>query len=215
MIEFIFALNNVIEKFNNNKQISYYKEIYKNFLVANDISFVKKLPEFQSDYMVINNENILCGQIIKRPLKIPLFKNISNHFGVVLGTSVENKPVIIEMTNSHNIRLVDLDAFLADYSVSEISIEKPQPLLERGEIIERAKEIRYEIYSLVNLNCSDFAYYCAGKIPIPKRMKKLKEIMTIINQFELHYRKLQLEEPKNERFKVFLKNKIKELENLN
>ena len=210
-VELIFAFNNVIKSIETNEQLKFYKQIHKNFIIANDISFLKGIPEFNEDFILINGKEIKTGQIIKRPLNYMGLSKLEYHYAIVLGTSINNESVIIEMTNDKNISINNLDGFLAKYNKADIKIETPQPLLSRAEVIERAKSIRYEIYSLVNLNCKDFAYYCANKSPIPNRNAAFKEIQNIITQFELPYRQLQLENTKPE-LQSFLEKRITELE---
>lgn len=102
------------------------------------------------------------GDIVFRPLdSIDDDFNLDlNHYGIALGTSLRNEILILEITQKHNVRIVNLFNFLSKHSLSELQVERKPENVSFDEIIERAKEVKNEIYSATNFNCQHFVKYC-------------------------------------------------------
>ena len=117
---------------------------------------------YKSEMNTIDCRTFYQGDIVFRPLdKINNDFNLDlNHYGIALGTSLRNEILILEITPKHNVRIVNLFNFLSKHSLSELQVERKPESVSFDEIIERAKEVKNEIYSATNFNCQHFVKYC-------------------------------------------------------
>jgi len=117
---------------------------------------------YKSEMNTIDSRTINPGDIVFRPLDSinDDFNLDLNHYGIALGTSLRNEILILEITPKHNVRIVNLFNFLAKHSLSELQVERKPENVSFDEIIERAKEVKNEIYSATNFNCQHFVKYC-------------------------------------------------------
>lgn len=117
---------------------------------------------YKSEMNTIDSRTINPGDIVFRPLdNINDDFNLDlNHYGIALGTSLRNEILILEITQKHNVRIVNLFNFLSKHSLSELQVERKPENVSFDEIIERAKEVKNEIYSATNFNCQHFVKYC-------------------------------------------------------
>jgi hypothetical protein len=134
---------------NLNKQAK--KDLFK------DLELIYK-PEMET----IDGKTFYPGDVLSRPLDNSNddFNLDLNHYGIALGTSLMNEILILEMTPKHNIRIVNLFNFLSKHSLSVLQVERKPENVSFDEIIERAKEVKNEIYSATNFNCQHFVKYC-------------------------------------------------------
>lgn len=159
------------------------KDILKNIRIKHNITFLNNVPIFKYEYIEVNNQRINSGTIIKRPLdKIKPLNKFEYHYGVVLGTSINDEKIILNMTNenNNNVSIINFEKFIKD---SKYKFEINQIGKTVKGIIERAKNYQYDIYSLSDLNCKDFAYFCSYLIKPPQRSKIYIDIHKILNDF--------------------------------
>lgn len=117
---------------------------------------------YKSEMNTIDCRTFYPGDIVFRPLDSinDDFNLDLNHYGIALGTSLRNEILILEITPKHNVRIVNLFNFLSKHSLSELQVERKPENVSFDEIIERAKEVKNEIYSATNFNCQHFVKYC-------------------------------------------------------
>ena len=117
---------------------------------------------YKSEMNTIDGRTFYPGDIVFRPLDTinDDFNLDLNHYGIALGTSLRNEILVLEITPKHNVRIVNLFNFLAKHSLSELQVERKPENVSFDEIIERAKEVKNEIYSATNFNCQHFVKYC-------------------------------------------------------
>lgn len=134
---------------NLNKQSK--KDLFK------DLELIYK-PEMNT----IDGRIFYPGDIVFRPLD-----NINNdfdlglnHYGIALGTSLRNEILILEITPKNNVCIVNLFNFLSKHPITELQVERKPENVSFDEIIERAKEVKNEIYSTTSFNCQHFVKYC-------------------------------------------------------
>jgi hypothetical protein len=117
---------------------------------------------YKSEMNTTDSRTFYPGDIVFRPLDTfnDDFNLDLNHYGIALGTSLRNEILILEITQKHNVRIVNLFNFLSKHSLSELQVERKPENVSFDEIIERAKEVKNEIYSATNFNCQHFVKYC-------------------------------------------------------
>ena len=195
-----------------------HKETLKKMRKHMNHSFMNKLPDFHPDkkYIIASGRKINAGSIIKRPLQSKLLQKLEFHYAVVLGHTIDGKQLAIDMTNEDgkNIRLVDINEFMAGYHISELKIyfNSINSKVTQENVIERAKKIEFEIYDLWDLNCKDFAYYCVtGKEPEKRSIKVLQGILHG-NAIAIQGLKLMLNSAKTKSEKDYYTSQIAKLE---
>lgn len=172
----------------------------------NNFSFVRHLTEFDKDkdFILVNGRQAKVGTILKRPLDIA--EKISNkkfefHYAVVLGTSIKGKEILIEMTKGKGVSLVTKQGFLVNrFKEEQIEFEfSPIKLnIKREELIERAKELQFHSYHLLDLNCKVFVEYIVLKIATPQRVKEFKKAQINICNYAIMELKNKLSETQDE-----------------
>jgi hypothetical protein len=187
------------------------KSIIRNIRIQNNLSFATKIPDFKMDSIIIGDQKVNVGTVIKRPLALPLISKIEYHYGVVLGTTSNGESIIIEMTNNDNVRLANLKQFLKNYNIGDIIIEPYQPNIKLKDIIERAKNFQFESFNLFDLNCKDFAYFCAYQIDPTERSILLKKVQLYGIELAINYRQFQFDTSENNENSKFLMNRINRL----
>lgn len=117
---------------------------------------------YKSEMNTADSRTFYPGDIVFRPLDTinDDFNLDLNHCGIALGTSLRNEILILEITPKHNVRIVNLFNFLSMHSLSELQVERKPENVSFDEIIERAKEVKNEIYSATSVNCQHFVKYC-------------------------------------------------------
>jgi hypothetical protein len=216
----LILLSGIGSKIGNIEMDPKFRFDIKKFRQLNNLSFLNHLPEFDNNrnFIIVNGEKVGVGTILKRPLDI--LEVISSmklefHYAAVLGTAVDGREILIEMTKGENIKIITKQDFLAKrFKESEIEIESMPPKgLMRDQIIERAKDYEFDIYHLLDLNCKVFVEYIIWKIEAPKRTIELKKFQLHLCDIAITGLKLQLSEPSNEKYRDFLTKQITEAEN--
>lgn len=132
-------------------------------------SLKKSLPEFDKsrNYITLSNlEKAYVGSIVKRPLE-GVKSILEYHYGVVMGTSVNDKEYILELTNGERPQCVLKEIFVRPYELTELKVHSAvRVTLEK--IIERAESVEHKYWRLTKFNCFDFSEYCVYGI-LPKR----------------------------------------------
>lgn len=176
------------------------------------ISFLKDLPEFEKDYIVISSGPVSVGTVVVRPLDIFGGTTIEYHYGIVLGTSIDGRELILEMTKERNVNVVTKSKFLAPFAFEELQVHAPAPQLTRDQIIERAKKYQFHDYDFLDLNCKDFALYCAFLLEPPKRWQDVLRAKIELNDVANNYWRFMAEATSDERMKTYAKKALSESE---
>ena len=135
---------------------------------------------YKEEMNTIDGRTFYSGDIVFRPLdktKDNLNLGLS-HYGIALGTSLRNEILILEITAKHNVRIVNLFNFLSKHSLSELQIERKPENIHFEEIIERATEVKNEIYSATNFNCQHFVNYCVYGSKDSEGVKNISEVVS-------------------------------------
>ena len=215
----LILLSEVISKIDNVEATQRLQFSMEEFRRLNNISFINHLPSFNVDknYILVNGMKVMVGTILKRPLDIyETFSsmNIEYHYAAVLGTSMEGKEILIEMTKARNVSLVTKQQFLTErFTETQIGIEYlSSGDITREDIIKRAEVFQFKRYNLLDLNCKIFVEYVVLDIPIPQRTLKFKKFQIHVCEFAKNMLKIQLADPRNEKYKDFLIRRINESE---
>lgn len=184
----------------------------------NNFTFVKYIPVFDEDknYILVNGNKVIVGTILKRPLdlKEPLSK-VEYHYAVVLGTSINGEEILIEMSKGTDINITNKTKFLVErFKEEQIEIEcsPVRSNITREQLIERAKEIQFDTYHLLDFNCKIFAMYLVVNIAPPQRVKELKKFQLGLCDIAISGYKVMLCETEDEKQRAFIIKKIKESE---
>lgn len=162
-------------------------DFIRNLKKGMELSFLRDLPtQFASDFIEFAGQKYYCGYILKRPLWNKEFGSLKleYHYGIVLGTSDVGKQLIIEMTKGKNVRIITVEQFLVPFDIQHMQIELAKGF-PRDKIIERAKELRFETYSLLDLNCKHFVQWCIfgiEPIKVSKELNKFYPLIKSLNQ---------------------------------
>lgn len=183
-------------------------------------SFVRHLTDFDKDknFILVNGKKAPVGTILKRPLDIT--ESISKrkyeyHYAVVLGTLTNGDEILIEMQKGKGVTLVNKQDFLVKrFKETQIEFEfTPVKLnITREQLIERAKELQFDSYHLLDLNCKIFVEYIVFNIPTPKRVIEFKKIQLGVCDFGIADLKLRLFDAQNEKDKAAITKAILEFE---
>jgi hypothetical protein len=152
----------------------------RNFKERNEISFLSDIPsEFEKNSITLNGEEIKTGSILMRPIRQIELLNLEYHYAIVLGTDKSSNKLFLEMTTSpYHIRVATMKDFLtSDYTERDIIIFFKANVISQDLIIEKAKEIRFEGYSFLDLNCKQFVEYIIFGVEPTKYSKEIKEVL--------------------------------------
>lgn len=157
----------------------------RDFKSWNDISCFNTLPDFKNNFITNNaGDHIYAGTIIKRPLRKP-FSSFEYHYGIVMGTTFSESELVLEMTTSgRDIHFTTKEEFLDWYKPKDFSVYYYDKNISRDTIIERAKLVQYETYSLLDFNCKNFAILCATGHQTTKFSPMLIDICNSILKIE-------------------------------
>ena len=160
----------------------------RNSVVVNRKSVIESLPKIPHDFITLPSGKVVpCGTILQRPLKFLSFQDsFLHHEGVVIGTTANQEEIILEMNDLPNngINKVNLKSFLSTYDSSHLKINyEPSILIDKSDLLSRAKKIDFHPYILTEFNCIDFAQWlvfakrsCSFK---EKQFEKCDELISL------------------------------------
>lgn len=176
MINGLIILSSIVSEFAYKYGIHNSRDQLKRFRILNNISFMSWLPDFDESkpFASIGKRQFPVGTILTRPLDIPIRTEIKHYF-IAVGTTVSGQAKFIEMTKQGNVRIVGVKEVMQGFDVNTVKISPSPKGLTRQTLFERAEKFQFDSYSLFDLNCYDFAMYCAYLIEPEKRSKILFE----------------------------------------
>lgn len=145
------------------KNIKQTQLILKNLNSQRNKDLFKKLELiFNPEINTVDGRIFYAGDIIFRPLDIVKddYNLDLNHYGIVLGTAYSGEKLILHISPKYNVEIVSLYKFLSKHNLSNLQVERKPQNISFEEIIDRAKEVKNEIYSATNFNCRHFVNYC-------------------------------------------------------
>lgn len=151
------------------------------------ISFLNDLPDFATEHIELDSGKCYAGSVVVRPLDILGGTRLEYHYGIVLGTSVDGRELIIEMTKGRHVNIVTKEEFLVGFPLSAMKLYGFPKDVTRQDVIERAKKYQHDVYSLADLNCKDFAFYCAYLIEPKNRTEDLLKAAVVANELSIEY----------------------------
>ena len=178
--DFIKILPELVYTACNSNAYAYNKFAFE-FRKMNNISGLKYIPEFIADEITLENGVVSVGSIVRRPLDGRIKSKIEYHYGVVMGKTKKGRELILDMTTGENISFREKDQFLGSYDLKDLEVFIPAKNITRDAILNRAKNIQYELYSLLDLNCKQFALYVVHSIKPEIRSKYLREFSDSLN----------------------------------
>ena len=190
------------------------------FNKLNNLSFIKDMPVFDNsrEFITINSQKAPVGTILKRPLDNPFQRltqfDIEYHYAVVLGTAVDGRELLIEMTKSRDVNIVTKKGFLVDkFAENDVLVYfLPKRAAARDNIVKRARNFEFSPYDLLDLNCKVFAEFIVQDIPVPKRRIGIKKLQLHLCDIKMSIYRLKLSNPDNEEYYDYIKNKLFEAE---
>ncbi|MDA0987504.1 MAG: hypothetical protein O3A55_07905, partial [Bacteroidetes bacterium] len=179
--------------------------LYKNSIQPNQL----EISNYSTFSIFIRNSKVPFGTILKRPLDYKPLAKIISHHGVVIGTDIDGKYRIAEITKDNNIRLSTVKQFLSTYREEDIEfVSFPNTELKISDVFSRIYRIINYQYNIADLNCISFAQY----LVFNSSPHWGSEFLLKINEFNQAINRLQLANQNSGNYVQFLKNEIKKVE---
>lgn len=214
-------MDNLMEAFYSKKMSKIIRQnqlILKNLNKQINKDLFKKLEiKYSPEIKTVDGRTFYEGDIIYRPLDgLKDDCNLDlNHYGIVLGTALNNEKLILHTTSKHNIKIVNLYEFLSTKPLSALQVERKPKEVSFEDIIKRAKQLQSELYSITDLNCRHFVNYCVyGKkesLAVQNICEFASPMLDLIAMYFNYKSQFQTEEYKH--FFIQLTDKIDKINN--
>jgi hypothetical protein len=160
--------------FERNIKILHY---LRNKLSSNISNREKNIVEY--GFKINSNTYLNSGDIVFRPLSF-LKDDLSlsmNHYGIVFGKMKNGDCLILENSDNTHIGFKTLSEFCEPHSIDKIEIEKNDSDISFEDILKRAKEVEFNLYSAIHFNCRHFVTYCVYGEKYSEQVEHVKDIV--------------------------------------
>jgi hypothetical protein len=100
---------------------------------------------------------------------------------------------VLEISSGTNVSIKPLEKFISrSYGASDVLIKRKPKNTKFKDIIARADSLKFELYSIENLNCEQFASYCVFEKFESKGLQNAAKAVSLILDVFTSYMDLKL-----------------------
>lgn len=164
-------------------------EFLKKMLPSQISEKEKEISEY--GFQLNSRTCVKSGDIIYRPLskfETDLSMDM-NHYGIVFGQMRNGECLVLENSSKVNVNFKSLLEFADTHSVENIEVERKNKGTSFNLILNRAKEIEHDRYSLTHFNCRHFVNYCVHGEKISEQVETVKSVASpILHILSVYFR---------------------------